>query len=82
MRAAIRRIQVNEVSALQLSFGAATARDDESLASVIGRADAAMYAAKKRRVPADTPAALGDVIGYATATIAAAARNCATTPPA
>lgn len=50
VRAAIRRIQVNEVSSLQLSFGAATARDDESLASVIGRADAAMYTAKKRRV--------------------------------
>lgn len=49
VRAAIRRIQATEVSALQLSFGAATARDDESLASVTGRADAAMYAAKKRR---------------------------------
>ena len=50
VRAAIRRVQANEVSALQLSFGAATARGDESLASVIGRADAAMYTAKKRRV--------------------------------
>jgi diguanylate cyclase (GGDEF)-like protein len=50
VRSAIRRIQANEVSALQLSFGAATARGDESLASVIVRADAAMYAAKKRRV--------------------------------
>jgi diguanylate cyclase (GGDEF)-like protein len=50
VRSAIRRIQVTEVSSLQLSFGAATARDDESLISVIGRADAAMYAAKKRRV--------------------------------
>jgi diguanylate cyclase (GGDEF)-like protein len=50
VRSAIRRIQTNEVSALQLSFGAATAGDKESLAAVIGRADAAMYAAKKRRV--------------------------------
>jgi diguanylate cyclase (GGDEF)-like protein len=50
VRSAIRRIQANEVAALQLSFGAATARGGESLASVIGRSDAAMYAAKKRRV--------------------------------
>ena len=50
VRSAIRRIQATEVAALQLSFGAATARDEESLASVMGRADAAMYAAKKRRV--------------------------------
>jgi diguanylate cyclase (GGDEF)-like protein len=50
VRSAVRRIQANEVAALQLSFGAATARGDESLASVIGRADAAMYTAKKRRV--------------------------------
>jgi diguanylate cyclase (GGDEF)-like protein len=50
VRSAIRRIQANEVAALQLSFGAATAHGDESLASVIGRSDAAMYAAKKRRV--------------------------------
>jgi diguanylate cyclase (GGDEF)-like protein len=50
VRSSIRRIQVNEVSALQLSFGAATASGDESLAAVIVRADAAMYAAKKRRV--------------------------------
>jgi diguanylate cyclase (GGDEF)-like protein len=49
VRAAIRRIQATEVPALQLSFGAATARDDESLASVTGRADAAKYSAKKRR---------------------------------
>jgi diguanylate cyclase (GGDEF)-like protein len=49
VRAAIRRIQKTEVSALQLSFGAATAREGESLASVTKRADAAMYAAKKRR---------------------------------
>jgi GGDEF domain-containing protein len=49
VRAAIRRIQKTEVSALQLSFGAATARDAESIASVTKRADAAMYAAKKRR---------------------------------
>jgi diguanylate cyclase (GGDEF)-like protein len=49
VRAAIRRIQATEVSALQLSFGAATARQGESLALVTGRADAAMYAAKKRR---------------------------------
>jgi diguanylate cyclase (GGDEF)-like protein len=50
VRSAIRRVQVTEVSALQLSFGAATASGNESLASVIVRADAAMYAAKKRRV--------------------------------
>jgi diguanylate cyclase (GGDEF)-like protein len=50
VRAAIRRIQETEVSALQLSFGAATAKDGESLVSVMGRADAAMYAAKKRRL--------------------------------
>jgi diguanylate cyclase (GGDEF)-like protein len=49
VRAAIRRIQATEVSALQLSFGAATVREGESLASVTARADAAMYAAKKRR---------------------------------
>ncbi len=49
VRAANRRIQVTEVSALQLSFGAATAREGEALATVTGRADAAMYAAKKRR---------------------------------
>jgi diguanylate cyclase (GGDEF)-like protein len=49
VRAAIRRIQETEVSALQLSFGAATARDGETLAAVTARADAAMYAAKKRR---------------------------------
>ncbi len=49
VRAAIRRIQATEVSALQLSFGAATAREGESLTTVTGRADAAMYAAKKRR---------------------------------
>jgi len=49
VRAAIRRIQATEVSALQLSFGAATAHEGESLATVSGRADAAMYAAKKRR---------------------------------
>ncbi|MFZ2033412.1 MAG: GGDEF domain-containing protein [Candidatus Dormiibacterota bacterium] len=48
VRAANRRIQATEVSALQLSFGAATAREGESLATVTGRADAAMYAAKKR----------------------------------
>ncbi len=49
VRAAIRRIQATEVSALQLSFGAATVREGESLTSVTARADAAMYAAKKRR---------------------------------
>jgi GGDEF domain-containing protein len=49
VRAAVRRIQKTEVPALQLSFGAATARDTESIASVTKRADAAMYAAKKRR---------------------------------
>jgi diguanylate cyclase (GGDEF)-like protein len=50
VRAAVRRIQANEVSGLRLSFGAATAREEESLVSVMARADAAMYAAKKRRV--------------------------------
>src|SRR5450631_750315 len=50
VRAAVRRIQATEVSGLRLSFGAATAREEESLASVMARADAAMYAAKKRRV--------------------------------
>ncbi|GEM_PF-2431739 len=49
VRAAVRRIQATEVSRLQLSFGAATAREGETLGAVIGRADAAMYAAKKRR---------------------------------
>jgi diguanylate cyclase (GGDEF)-like protein len=49
VRAAVRRIQATEVSGLRLSFGAATARDEEPLVSVMARADAAMYAAKKRR---------------------------------
>jgi diguanylate cyclase (GGDEF)-like protein len=48
VRSAMRRIQATEVSALQLSFGAATVREGESLASVTARADTAMYAAKKR----------------------------------
>jgi diguanylate cyclase (GGDEF)-like protein len=50
VRGAVRRIQANEVSGLRLSFGAATAREGESLTAVMARADAAMYAAKKRRV--------------------------------
>ncbi len=50
VRSAVRRIQANEVSGLRLSFGAATAREGESLTAVMARADAAMYAAKKRRV--------------------------------
>jgi diguanylate cyclase (GGDEF)-like protein len=50
VRVAVRRIQQNEVSGLRLSLGAATAKEGESLVSVMARADAAMYAAKKRRV--------------------------------
>ena len=50
VRSAVRRIQATEVSGLRLSFGAATARDGESLTAVMARADAAMYVAKKRRV--------------------------------
>jgi diguanylate cyclase (GGDEF)-like protein len=50
VRSAVRRIQATEVSGLRLSFGAATAREGESLTAVMARADAAMYVAKKRRV--------------------------------
>jgi diguanylate cyclase (GGDEF)-like protein len=59
MRAAVRRIQATEVSGLRLSFGAATAREEETLVSVMARADAAMYAAKKRRVHRSAGSSVG-----------------------
>jgi diguanylate cyclase (GGDEF)-like protein len=49
VRAAIRRTRLNEAAGLTLSLGAATAREGESLTAAIGRADSAMYVAKKRR---------------------------------
>jgi diguanylate cyclase (GGDEF)-like protein len=59
MRAAVRRIQATEVSGLRLSFGAATAREEETLVSVMARADAAMYAVKKRRVHRSAGSSVG-----------------------
>ncbi len=49
VRAAVRRIRANADTGLTISFGAATALDGELLSSAVTRADAAMYAAKKRR---------------------------------
>jgi diguanylate cyclase (GGDEF)-like protein len=49
LRVAIRGIPVDEGPHLALSLGAATAKDQESLVAAMGRADAAMYGAKKRR---------------------------------
>jgi diguanylate cyclase (GGDEF)-like protein len=49
VRAAARRTTVGEETGLELSLGAATASEGEQLSSVAVRADAAMYAAKKRR---------------------------------
>ncbi len=47
LRAALRRVDFPE--GLSVSMGAATARKGEALSAVASRADAAMYAAKKRR---------------------------------
>jgi diguanylate cyclase (GGDEF)-like protein len=49
VKAAIRRASLRDGAGIALSLGAATTTSEESLASAIGRADAAMYAAKKRR---------------------------------
>ncbi|HKR99551.1 MAG TPA: diguanylate cyclase, partial [Candidatus Dormibacteraeota bacterium] len=49
VRAALRRARRRDERAMQLSLGAATARPGEQLSAVIRRADAAMYAAKRRR---------------------------------
>lgn len=49
VRAAVRRTSPNEGSRLELSLGAATAGEGESLTAVVKRADTAMYAAKRRR---------------------------------
>lgn len=50
VRSAIRRAgSSGRASALRLSLGSATARDDESLGDTVTRADRAMYASKKRR---------------------------------
>ncbi|MEO8897619.1 MAG: GGDEF domain-containing protein [Candidatus Dormibacter sp.] len=50
VRAAARRMRLTDDAELRLSLGAATAREGESLVSTLGRADAAMYGAKRRRV--------------------------------
>jgi diguanylate cyclase (GGDEF)-like protein len=47
LRAALRRVRFPE--GLSISLGAATARKGEGMVAVVARADAAMYAAKKRR---------------------------------
>lgn len=49
VRAAVRRVNPKDGPGLALSLGAATALGEESLGSVTGRADVAMYAAKRRR---------------------------------
>lgn len=49
VRAAARRARLADGTGVGLSLGAATARDGEALTTVVQRADAAMYAAKKRR---------------------------------
>jgi diguanylate cyclase (GGDEF)-like protein len=50
-------LQANDTDGLSLSLGAATVRDDESLRDAIVRADAAMYAEKKRRQQGSSPSA-------------------------
>jgi diguanylate cyclase (GGDEF)-like protein len=49
VRAAIRQNKVSEQAVLTISFGAVTALKGETLTAAVARADAAMYAAKKRR---------------------------------
>ncbi len=49
MRAALRQLRATDNQCLALSLGVATADADETLAATAARADAAMYAAKKRR---------------------------------
>jgi diguanylate cyclase (GGDEF)-like protein len=49
VNAVARRATLEGGRVLEVSLGAATAAADESLAAAIGRADLAMYAAKKRR---------------------------------
>lgn len=53
VRAALRRKQKRTGQALEVSIGAATARAGESLSAVAERADARMYAVKRRRARRD-----------------------------
>ena len=56
LRQVVARVPVNGIGPLTASFGVATSSDDESLASVLKRADRALYLAKDRgrnRVAAD-----------------------------
>jgi len=55
LRSAVRRIRTDEGINLTLSLGAATAAQGEPLIDVVGRADAAMYAAKKRHARRSAP---------------------------
>ncbi len=49
VRAAVRRTSLADGLVVRLSAGAASAKADEAMAAVVGRADASMYAAKRRR---------------------------------